>query len=100
MLYENPRSKKPGVKEIGKIQIMTTSLPAFELEDFIVEDLFFQIYLRKRDEEPDFFYIPRDFFQYLQYLNIIWNRIKESHRTIGIYYYREMDLLSTMYYII
>lgn len=41
-----------------------------------------------------FFYIHRDYFQYLQYLNIIWNRIRESHRTIGIYYYQEMDLLS------
>lgn len=66
-----PRSKKPGVKEIGKIQIMTTSLPAFELEDFIVEDPFYQIYLRKRDEESDFFYIHRDYSQYLQYLNIM-----------------------------
>ena len=73
---------------------MTTPLPAFELEDFIVEDPFYQIYLRKRDEESDFFYIHRDYSQYLQYLNIIWNRIKESHRTIGIYYYQEMDLLS------
>jgi hypothetical protein len=73
---------------------MTISLQAFELEDFIVEDPFLPDILKKRDEESDFFYIHRDYSQYLQYLNIIWSRIRESYRTIGIYYYQEMDLLS------
>jgi hypothetical protein len=66
----------------------------FELEDFIVNDPFYHIYLRKRGEESDFFYIHTDYFQYLQYLNIIWNRIREEYRTIGIYYHEEIDLLS------
>lgn len=66
----------------------------FELEAFIANDPFYQIYLRKRNEDSDFFYIHTDYFQYLQYLNIIWNRIREEYRTIGIYYRQEMDLLS------
>jgi hypothetical protein len=50
---------------------------SFELEDFILDDPFHEIYMRKRDEESDFFYIHTDYFQYLQYMNITWNRIKK-----------------------
>jgi hypothetical protein len=65
----------------------------FGLDDFIVKDLFYQIYLKNRDES-NFFYVHTDYSDYLQYLNIIWNRIKKTYGTIGISYTQEMELSS------
>jgi hypothetical protein len=72
---------------------MTHQEDPFELDDFIVKDPFYQIYLNKRDES-NFFYIHSDYSDYMQYLNIIWSRIKETYRSIGIIYRQEMDLVS------
>lgn len=64
------------------------------LEDFIVRDPFQNIYQRKKDGEPHFFYVHTDYLQYLQYLNIIWNRLREEYKTIAIYHRKSLELLS------
>lgn len=71
---------------------MTHQKNLFELDDFIVKDPFYQIYLKKRDESN--FYVHTDYSDYLQYLNIIWSRIKKTYGSNGISYPQEMELSS------
>ena len=59
---------------------------AFTLDEFLKVDRFYQIYLKRRDKESDFFYIYTDYLEYLQYLNIIWDRIRKECAT----YYRNI----------
>ncbi len=56
--------------------------PAFILDDFITRDSFHIIYLKRRDDGSRFLYVHTDYLQYLQYLNIIWNRIRLKYRAI------------------
>jgi hypothetical protein len=67
---------------------------AFILGDFIITDPFRNIYRKRRDDTSDFFYTYTDYFQYLQYLNIIWNRIKEEYKTVGIFHRKSLELTS------
>jgi hypothetical protein len=67
---------------------------AFILGDFITKDPFYNIYLQKRDDRSGFFYVYTDYNQYLQYLNIIWKRIKEEYKTIGLYHRKSFELLA------
>src|SRR5215469_16917433 len=65
-----------------------------ELDDFIVKDPFHNILLRKKDDDSRFFYVHSDYWQYLQYLNIRWGRIKEEYKTILAYHHKSLELTS------
>jgi hypothetical protein len=64
------------------------------IDDFIDRDPFHNIYLRKKDDDSRFFYVHTDYLQYLQYLIVIWNRIKEEYKMIAIYHRKSLELTS------
>jgi hypothetical protein len=66
----------------------------FALKDFFRLDPFNEIYLRKR-EDTDFFNTYMDYRQYLEYLAIIWQRIKNESKEIGVYHAEQLKLVDT-----
>jgi hypothetical protein len=67
---------------------------AFTLEEFLKDDPFHLIYVKRRDEESDFFYVHTDYLDYLRYLNIIWDRIRKEYQSIVRYHQRSLSLIS------
>jgi hypothetical protein len=66
-----------------------------ELDDFILHDPFHDIYIRKKDDGSDFYYVYVDYHDYLRYLQIIWRRIKDEYDTIMEYNSQSNSLLSS-----
>lgn len=66
-----------------------------ELDDFLTKGPFHDIYLRKKDEDSNFYYTYVDYHQYLQYLGIIWKRIKDEHNASMEYNLQINNLLTS-----
>jgi hypothetical protein len=52
-------------------------------------------YILKRNRDSNFFYVYMDYYDYLQYLRIVWKRITEEYTTSLDYHSQQSNLLST-----
>jgi hypothetical protein len=64
---------------------------SFELKDHFRHNPFHEIFL-KRKEDTRIFNAHSDYFHYLRYLAIIWDRIQNECREIGVYHAQEEQI--------
>jgi hypothetical protein len=60
----------------------------FNLKDHFIQSPYSEIFSERR-EDTSFFNAHSDYFQYLRYLAIIWSRIQNECRQIGVYHSQE-----------